>query len=133
MGVTLRHSIKISAPPEQVFQALTDPAQMASWHHGKVEGEVATGSVFHLDSNPGPRFGWETKELVANERIVQECVEGPGTSAGKTLTFDLTDLGNGSTQVDLSDGEWDDGDSSLPFCNTHWGGILHRLKSHTEG
>ena len=132
MGVTLRHAIKISATPDRVFQALTDPAQIASWHQGTVEGEVATGSVLFLDSKPGLRFGWETKELVPNERIVQACVEGPGSSVGKTLTFVLTDLGSGSTQVELSDGEWNDGDSSLPHCNTHWGGVLHRLKSHVE-
>ena len=133
MGVILRHSIKISAAPERVFQALTDPAQMSSWHHGTIEGEVATGSVLYLESKPGLRFGWETKQLVAGERIVQECVEGPGSSAGKTLQFSLTDLGSGSTQVDLSDGEWDENDSSLPHCNTHWGGILHQLKSYVEG
>ena len=133
MGVTLRHAIKVSASPERVFAALIDTEQMASWHRGTVEGEVAIGSVLHLDSKPGPRFGWETKDLVANEQVVQECVEGPGGSVGKTLTFNLTDLGSGSTQVDLSDGEWNDRDSSLPFCNTHWGGVLHRLKSYVEG
>ena len=84
MGVTLKHAIKISATPDRVFQALTDPAQVASWHEGTVEGEVATGSVLFLDSKPGLRFGWETKELVPNERLVQACVEGPGSSAGKT-------------------------------------------------
>ena len=133
MGVILRHSIKISATPERVFQALTDSAQMSSWHHGTVKGEVAIGSVLYLDSKPGLRFGWETKELITNERLVQECVEGPGSSVGKTLTLELTDLGSGSTQVDLMDGEWNDSDSSIPFCNTHWGGVLHRLKSYVEG
>ena len=133
MGVTLRHAIKISATPERVFAALTESAQMAAWHHGSVEGEVATGAVLRLDSNPGPQFGWKTKELTPNQLLVQECVEGPGDSVGKTLTFALTDLGSGTTQVDLSDGEWAEDNPSISFCNTHWGGVLHRLKSYIEG
>ena len=134
MGLTLHHAIKINASPEQVFKALTQISEMAAWHQGTtVDGEIAVGSVMHLDSKPGLRFGWETTELVPNERLVQECVEGPGSSVGKTLSFRLTDLGSGVTQVELSDGEWSEGDASIPFCNTHWGGVLHRLKSYVEG
>ena len=133
MGLILRHAIKISATPDRVFQALTDTGQMASWHHGKVEGEVAPGSTLFLESKPGLRFGWETKELIAGQRVVQQCVEGPGSSVGKTLSFSLTDLGDGSTQVDLTDGQWSEDDASLPFCNTHWGNVLHQLKSYVEG
>ena len=131
MGVTLRHAIKIDASAERVFKALTDTSELASWHDGTVDGAVTKGSVLSLESKPGLKFGWETKELIPNERVVQKCVEGPGATVGKTLTFSLKDLG-GETQVALSDGEWDDGDSSLPFCNTHWGAVLHRLTSHVE-
>lgn len=132
MSVTLHHSIKINASPEQVFRALTDPADMAAWHHGTVEGEIALDSVLYLVPKPGLRFGWKTKELVSNQKLVQECVQGPGSSVGKTLSFTLTQPQSVTTQVDLSDGEWDNNDSSLPFCNTHWGSVLHRLKSHLE-
>ena len=54
------------------------------------------------------------------------------SSTGKTLTFRLSDAGAGATLVELSDGTWDADDGSLPFCNTHWGNVLHRLKSHSE-
>ena len=132
MGISLRHAIKINASPDRVFQALTDTSEMAAWHHGTVSGEISPGAVLNLDSKPGLRFGWKTKEVVANEKLVQECVEGPGGSAGKTLSFTLTALGGGTTQVDLADSEWDEGDAGLPFCNTHWGSALHRLKEYVE-
>ena len=131
MGVTLKHAIKINATPEQVFSQLTQLDGMASWHHGAVEGDVAVGSILYLTSKPGLKFGWKTIELEPNTRLVQECVEGPGSSVGKTLTFSLTES-DGQTQVDLSDGEWDEGDSSIPFCNTSWGIVLLRLKEHLE-
>jgi hypothetical protein len=79
------------------------------------------------------RFGWETKELVANERLKQTYVEGPGSSAGSSPVIKLSDAGAGSTQVELIDGEWaDDDDGHLPFCNTNWGEALHRLKRFVE-
>ncbi len=85
-----------------------------------------------LNPKSGLKFGWKTKELVANERIVQECIEGPGNSAGKELAFTLSDAEAGVTQVQLTDGEWDSDDAHLPFCNTHWGAVLYRLKNYVE-
>jgi uncharacterized protein YndB with AHSA1/START domain len=133
MGITLRHAIKINAPRERVYKALAVIDEMAAWHQGTTEGAIAVGSVMNLNPKPGLNFSWETKELVDNERVVQTCVEGPGSSTGKTLTFNLSDTGEGSTLVELSDGEWRDDDAHLPFCNTHWGSVLHRLKNHVEG
>jgi uncharacterized protein YndB with AHSA1/START domain len=132
MSITLRHAIKINAPRERVFKALTVIDEMAAWHQGTTEGTIAVGSVMKLNPKPGLIFGWETKELVANERLVQTCVEGPGSSAGKTLTFALSDADGGLTMVQLTDGEWADDDAHLPFCNTHWGSVLHRLKNYVE-
>ncbi len=132
MSVTLRHAIKINGSRERVYKALTGIGEMAAWHHGPVEGDIKVGAVMYLNPKPGLRFGWETKELLANERVVQACVEGPGSSAGKTLTFALSDADAGSTLVQLTDGEWAEDDDHLPFCNTHWGGVLHRLKEYVE-
>ncbi len=73
------------------------------------------------------------KLFQGDERITQTCIEGPGTSAGKTLVFALSDAEGGLTLVQLSDGEWVNHDEHLPFCNTHWGGVLHRLKKYVEG
>jgi uncharacterized protein YndB with AHSA1/START domain len=133
MKTTLRHAIKINAPRARVFKALTEIDEMAAWHLGRVEGEIAVGSVMYLNPKQGLRFGWQTKEIVGHERIVQACVEGPGSSVGKNLVFALSDADAGSTLVRLTDGEWADDDEHLPFCNTHWGGILHRLKKYIEG
>ena len=132
MSVTLRHAIKINAPRERVFKALATIDEMAAWHHGPVEGDIAVGAVMTLNAKPGLKFGWETKEIVENERIAQQCVEGPGSSVGKNLVFTLSDAEAGLTLVQLTDGEWADDDKHLPFCNTHWGNVLSRLKQHTE-
>ena len=129
---TLHHAIKISAPRDSVFKALTVISELANWHYGPVEGEVAVGSVMRLNARPGMRFGWKTLELTDGRHIKQECVEGPGAT-GKQITFDLSTTDDGLTLVELSDGDWEEGDAHMAFCNTHWGGVLHRLKKYVEG
>jgi uncharacterized protein YndB with AHSA1/START domain len=130
--LTLRHAIKINAPHDRVFSALADIDEMAAWHIGGVDGDIAVGSTFRLNPKPGLVFGWRTEEIVAGERIRQQCVEGPGNSAGKTLTFTLSDDAEGTTLVTLTDGQWLDDDPNLPFCNTRWAEVLFHLKEYVE-
>lgn len=130
--LTLRHAMKINAPRDRVFSALADIDEMAAWHIGGVDGDMAVGSTFRLNPKPGLVFGWRTEEIVAGERIRQQCVEGPGNSAGKTLTFTLSDDAEGTTLVTLTDGQWLDDDPNLPFCNTRWAEVLFHLKEYVE-
>jgi uncharacterized protein YndB with AHSA1/START domain len=130
--LTLRHAIKINAPRDRVFSALADIDEMAAWHIGGVDGDIAVGSTFRLNPKPGLVFGWRTEDIVAGERIRQQCVEGPGNSAGKTLTFTLSDDAEGTTLVTLTDGQWLDDDPNLPFCNTRWAEVLFHLKEYVE-
>ncbi|KZL26265.1 SRPBCC family protein [Pseudovibrio sp. WM33] len=132
MSVTLRHAIKINGSRDSVYQALTNISEMASWHHGMLEGEIAVDALFILTPKSGLQFSWETNELIENEKVLQTCVDGPGSSKVKSLTFELFDVKNGATIVQLTDGEWADDDEHLPFCNTNWGSVLHQLKHYVE-
>ena len=132
MTVTLHHAIKISAPRHRVFSALANVGEMAAWHVGAVDGDIAVGSIFRLNAKPGLVFGWRTEQIVPDERISQACVEGPGNSVGKTLTISVSDNDDGGTLVTLNDGPWHDDDPGLPFCNTHWAEVLFRLKDYVE-
>ena len=132
MSIKLQHAININGSCEKVYKALTDINEMAKWHNGAVEGEISVGAVMKLNPKPGLNFSWETKELVDKESVVQTCVEGPGSSVGKTLSFSLSDLGGGKTLVKLTDGDWSEDDEHLPFCNTYWGKVLNTLKQYVE-
>ena len=127
---TLHHSIKIAAPRAKVFAALTEISEFEKWHYTGVEGDIAVGSILKMNAKPHLQFAWKTLELVDGTRLVQESVEGPGV--GKKITFELSDI-DGGTLVKMTEGEWDDDDPSLGFCNTHWGAALTRLKSFVEG
>jgi uncharacterized protein YndB with AHSA1/START domain len=129
---TLHHAIKVAAPRPRVFKAIADVGAMKAWHLGTVEGEIAVGSTFYLNPKPGLRFGWMTDEIVADTRLRQTCVQGPGASAGKTLVIELSDSDNANTLVTLTDSGWHNGDADLPFCNTRWAEVLLRLKEYAE-
>jgi uncharacterized protein YndB with AHSA1/START domain len=130
--VTLNHAVKVRASRARTYKALTELTEMAAWHVGSIEGEIAQGEVMTLLPKPGQRFGWRTERLETDSKIVQAAVEGSDTSPGKTLTFSLSDLEDGRTLVELTDGEWREGDPNLPFCNAHWGEVLFRLKNYVE-
>lgn len=130
--VTLKHAIKISAPRNAVYLALTDLEAMRRWHLGTVDGAILPGGLLTLTPAPGKRFSWRTDRLEADTAIVQTAVEGAGSSVGKTLTFNLSELADGHTLVELTDGEWSETDPHLPFCNTHWGEALLNLRSFVE-
>jgi uncharacterized protein YndB with AHSA1/START domain len=130
--VTLQHAAKIAADREAVYRALTEIEKMADWHVGSIGGEIAVGATYFLERRPGKRFGWRTEQLEPSTRIVQTYIEGEGCSPGKTLTILLSDLDDGRTQLDLSDGPWSEGDPHLAFCNAYWGEALSNLRTHLE-
>ena len=129
---TLRHAIRVGASRDAAYHAFTDIAGLAGWQLGRVQGEVRVGKTLTMERRPGLHFGWRTDELDPGHKIVQTCVEGPGSSAGKTLTITFSSETDSKTLVELSDAGWHDDDQDLPLCNTYWGEALTRLRSYLE-
>lgn len=130
--ITLRHAIKIAAPQDVTFRALSEPAAMQPWHLGTVEGYFGLGETVRLVRNSELSFTWRTDEISPGKAFLQTCVEGPGSSVGKTLRIGVERLPDGRSLVSLAHGEWDEADPHLPFCNTYWGEALMRLHHHLE-
>lgn len=130
--ITLHHAIKIAAPRPAVYAALTDIEQIAAWHAGDVEGEIAEGQTLTLRPKSETRFSWRTETLEPDSRIVQTSLVETDSHAGKTLSFQLSDLEDGRTLVALTHGEWAADDPHLPFCNTYWGEVLFQLRTFME-
>lgn len=130
--ITLHHAIKIAAPRPAVYDALTDIHQMAAWHAGSVEGEIAEGKILTLRPKPETHFSWRTETLDKDTRIEQTSLVETDSHAGKTLRFQLSDLDDGRTLVALTHGEWSADDPHLAFCNTYWGEVLFHLRNFLE-
>ena len=56
--------IEIAAPPERVFDALTDPAQMMRWW-----GKPPQDSTWEMDARPGGKWRYEKKHPSGNKVV----------------------------------------------------------------
>lgn len=105
------------APPEEVFRAWTDPAEIAEWYGP--QGWHAPAGRIHVDGQVGGRWaltmvrrsdgfefpiGYEIVELVAPRLLVLHRTESdPGGSEATIVRVELKPDGDG-TLLTLSDG-----------------------------
>lgn len=59
---TVRVVVEIAAPPERVFDALTDPAALAAWWRGL--GDAQPASAWQVELRPGGR--WQVRSTDAD-------------------------------------------------------------------
>ena len=73
-------TIEIGAPPERVWRALTNAAELSSWFQVKIEGEIAAGSEVWMTSvhpdHAGQRVRVRFTELSPPRRLVWEWHPG---------------------------------------------------------
>lgn len=93
---TIKQTYLIEAPPQRVFEALTNAKEISAW----------SGSEAEMDARPGGAFSlWDGSilgtnlELVPNKKLMQSWKEARWT-ADSTVTFTLTPDGEG-TRLDL--------------------------------
>ena len=67
-------AIEIQAPPDRVFRALTDAAELSAWFQVSIEGTIAQGSEVWMTSvhpgHVGQRFRVRFVELTPPRRLV---------------------------------------------------------------
>jgi uncharacterized protein YndB with AHSA1/START domain len=125
------HELKIDAPPERVYAALTTLEGVKGWHNPTVtgSGEVGTEWVFFFADHP--EFGWEVTASDAPSRVVWRCTRGPGDSVGTTATFTVAAAG-ARTLLELQHAGWPGTHGNFRKCNTTWGLLLHHLRDYVE-
>jgi uncharacterized protein YndB with AHSA1/START domain len=100
-------SIDLQAPPDRVWRALTDKAELSAWFQVEIDGELAAGGeVWMTSTHPahaGTRFGVQIAEMTAPRRLVWRWHAGEVDSAvdyarepRTTVTFTLEPLGPGT-------------------------------------
>src|SRR5260370_862354 len=100
--------------------------------HLRLLVDVAEGREFTLRYGDGVSFRWRVSKLNDGSAVSWECTAGPGAAAGSTVTFELSDTGDGRTAVELAHTGWPDGHQALATCNTLWGILLGRLRNYAE-
>lgn len=84
MATSVRREVVLAAPPDEVWEALTEPERLAEWFASDVEREP----------DGATRFGWADGE---SRRAVYEQVEEP-----RLLAFRWSDEEGPETRVELT-------------------------------
>ena len=126
------HKIRIKAPRERVFKALSTAEGLKGWYTPQLQGDVAQGREAVFSFTGRDPFRWRFAELSPNSRVRWECIEGPGSAAGTTVTFRVSDTGDGRTVVECDHEGWPQTDDAFTTCNTLWGVLMDHLRTYAE-
>jgi uncharacterized protein YndB with AHSA1/START domain len=111
----LRLTRVFDAPRQEVWREWTEPQRFADWYGGRgsevplasVAMDVRPGGTWRATMFAGPdrreiRWAGEYREVVEPERLVFTVTDQPGRGEYELVTVVLTDLGQGRTQMDLT-------------------------------
>ncbi|HEY7259756.1 MAG TPA: SRPBCC domain-containing protein [Gaiellales bacterium] len=110
----LRITRVFNAPRDEVWREWTEPERFADWFGlrstpvppDSVAMDVRPGGAWRLTMAAGehhPEIHWagEYREVVEPERLVFTVTDRPDGNEYELVTVELTDLGDGSTRMDL--------------------------------
>ena len=125
----IHHELKVKAEPSAVFAALTSEDGLKAWYSADAKVEGSGWRIEHADH---PTFAFEVTESTAPAKVVWKCTEGPNDSVGTTVTYTVSDAGDGRTLVELAHTEWPGTHGNYRKCNTFWGVLMHHLRQYLE-
>lgn len=122
----------IAAPPEKVYQALTEKDGLASWWTRSATAEPKVGSVSEFVFYEGQSvLKMEVTRLEANQKVYWKPVQGAPDWPGTRVTWDLTPA-DGGTKVLLGHRDYVSTDGSFASVSYNWAWYLISLKSYLE-
>ena len=127
----ISHEIRINAPTADVFRMVSTIDGLKGWYTTRIEGDMASRKTIRVHADGRPSFCWRISELHPPTVSRWECVEGPGTAPGATVTFRLS-AKDDRTQVQLDYEGLPEDNPAFLTCNTLWGAMLSHLKKYAE-
>ena len=125
------HRVGIKAPPEKVFEALSEQKGLAGWWTKSTKASPTVGFVNQFRFGDKGANDMQVVELVPGTRVKWRCVDGPPEWIGTELTFDLEEK-DGSTIVLFAQRGWKEPVEFMYYCSTKWATYLLSLKSLVE-
>ena len=128
MKYSIKHLFHINASKEKVFEALSTINGLAKWCTNETTGNPATlGGIikFRFATSGGPDM--KVTEIIANEKIVWQCLESPHGWVGHTFTF-LLDENDGKTRIRFSHDGFNEQDDFYAICCFSWGRYMESLR-----
>ncbi len=129
----MHHQIRIAAPVEDVYSALTHGSGIRRWWTGNCLAEPRIGSMAELGFSSGQVvFRMRVDELDPNEKVVWTCLGDVDEWVGTRLTWELVPVDD-STELRFTHAYWRSIAGSYPLCNSTWGALMFRLRDYLEG
>jgi uncharacterized protein YndB with AHSA1/START domain len=134
--MTIEITKTISAPPQQVFRALTDAAEIERWFASSAESHPRTGGSYTYrfefdDSSRNHTYRGEYIEVEAGRTVRYPWQTGLGPTE---VAFGL-EPADGDTRVRLVHSGWGEGadwDASVEQHRQGWDAFLENLKAYLE-
>ncbi len=134
------------APIEEVWREWTEPERFADWYGGPtcdvpldtVSMDVRPGGTWSAVMFAPPnrrRIDWEGEylEVVEPERLVLTVTDEPGNPERDTVTVILTDLGDGRTEMRMTQTGGGLTPGGYEGAKAGWGGFFDRMHERLSG
>ena len=95
--MNVEREITLDAPPEEVWEALTDPEQLEEWFANDVEFDLERGGVFRWDD--GEIRHAVVEEVDAERRLAIRWWDPDGVEEESEVTFTLVAIPTGTRLV----------------------------------
>ncbi len=126
------HNLIVHTPPEKVYAALTEPAQLAAWFADEVDADPRDGADLAFHFRQGV-IRVQITELVPNQKVVWKILQGLPGWEGVTgeMTWELTTPYPG-TMITFTHSGWASMDGPYPSTNHKIGSLIDRMRSFVE-
>lgn len=130
MSHTIHHLLHINCPIDKVFTALTRIEELKLWYTTEVQGSSKLNEIIEFKFG-GVDFHTKVIELVANEKIVMECVATSLPLVGQKVTYEL-DQNDEKTRVRFSQDGFDELDDFYANMNFSASKYLESLRQYCQ-
>ncbi len=130
MSHTIHHLLHINAPIDKVFTALSSIEELKLWYTTEVQGSSKLNEIIEFKFG-GVDFHTKVIELVANEKIVMECVATSLPLVGQKVTYEL-DQNDEKTRVRFSQDGFDELDDFYANMNFSASKYLESLRQFCQ-
>ena len=130
MNHTIHHLLHINAPIDKVFTALSSIEELKLWYTTEVQGSSKLNEIIEFKFG-GIDFHTKVIELVANEKIVMECVATSLPLVGQKVTYEL-DQNDEKTRVRFSQDGFDELDDFYANMNFSASKYLESLRQFCQ-
>jgi uncharacterized protein YndB with AHSA1/START domain len=128
------HELEIAAPPDRVYRAVTDPADLLRWWAADVALDVESGDLRITAPDQDEELHFQVDTVAAPEMAHLTCVAGPEEWPSTQLAFRIertTD--QAGSVVRFWHGGWEYEDGVLPRVSFAWAMRLDALRRYLEG